>query len=341
MKTFGFALIGCGGIANIHKEAIKNITNAKLVGVFDANQSKAISFAKENEARAYLSLEELLHDPMVDIVNICTPSGLHAQYIIEAAKAKKNIVVEKPMVIKEEEIREVQRVIKENGVKIEVVSQLRFTESIRRIKEAIDNNELGNIKNVNYIMNYYRDEEYYSSSGWRGTWKMDGGGALMNQGIHGIDLIQYLVGDVASLDAKCETVMHHIEVEDSALINLTFKNGATGYYNCNTISKPGYPRRIEFIGEKGRIILEEDTIIEWNVNYKSDITSNESKLETSKNFLALPYEYHKLQFEDLIDSIINNRKPIVDEYEGAKAVRIILAAYQSSREKKRVILNEN
>ena len=214
MKKYGFALIGCGAIAGIHSQAIKEMSQAELVGVYDTFSESAERFAKEKNCKAFESMEALLSDSGVDIVCICTPSGLHAELAMRVAKAKKHIVVEKPMAITKESLAELIEVIRENQVKCAVIAQLRFTSAVQKIKKAIADEKLGTIRTVDFTMRYLRTQEYYDKGAWRGTWAMDGGGALMNQGIHGIDLVQYLVGGVASVYAQCRTLARNIEVRD-------------------------------------------------------------------------------------------------------------------------------
>ena len=331
MKNYKFALIGCGAIARLHAQAIGEIDYAEIVAVYDFSYEYAQKFAEEHSCKAYKTLEELLNDKDIDIVNICTPSGLHSGQLKAVAQAKKHIVVEKPMAITKAQLEESIKTVEENKVKVAVISQLRFTPAIDKAKKAIENGDLGKIYIANLKMNYYRSPEYYKQGGWRGTWEMDGGGALMNQGIHGIDIIQYLVGEVESVYAQCRTLKHDIEVEDTANILVEYKSGAIGTIQGSTVCKPGYPRSIEIIGENGSIVLEEDTIKRW------DIEGSDVKYEQKTGHLGcsspmnISYQYHKLQFMDLIKAIEEDKNPLVDVYKGKKAVDIILAAYESSK----------
>ncbi len=339
MKEYGFALIGCGAIARLHVQAIQHIDNAKLVGVFDFKQEFAEKFAKENNCVAFTTLEELLAHKEISIVNICTPSGLHAEQIVRVANAKKHIIVEKPMAITDEQLSQAIAAIHKNNVKIEVVSQLRFVPSIKIIKETIEKGLLGKIYIADFKMKYYRSPEYYKASGWRGTWAMDGGGALMNQGIHGIDLVQYLMGGVKSVYAECGTLARDIEVEDTANLLVEYKNGAMGVIQGTTVAKPGYAREIEIHGEKGTIVAKEDIIEVWDVEGTEKPDCCESCFNSGANPMDFSCKYHSLQFSDLIAAIENDAVPIVDEHEGRKPVDIILAAYESSKTGKKIVLN--
>lgn len=334
----GFGLIGCGAIARLHAKAIAGIEKAKLIGVYDYSYEYAEKFAKEFGCKAYESLETLLANSDIDIVNICTPSGLHAEQTILAAKAKKHVIVEKPMAITKEQLDGAISAIRENGIKAEVITQLRFTPAIRKLKQAIDEGRLGKILLADFNMKYYRSPEYYKQGGWRGTWKMDGGGALMNQGIHGIDLVQYLVGGVKSVYAQCRTLDREIEVEDTANILVEYTNGAMGVIQSTTVATPGRPRQITVCGTKGSVVVKEDVIEHWDIAGEEESERTESDFHSGADPMAFTEYYHKMQFIDLINAIDENRKPMVDENDGRKPVDIILAAYESSRTGKKIEL---
>ena len=338
VNTHKFAIVGCGAIARLHAKAIQAIEGVTLVGVYDYLYTYAENFAKEFSCKAYKTLEELLANPEIEVVNICTPSGRHAEQVIAAAEAKKHIIVEKPMAITKEQLDKVVAVIQKNGVKAEIVTQLRFTPSVRKLKKAIEDGRLGKILLADCSMKYYRSPEYYKQGGWRGSWEMDGGGALMNQGIHGIDLIQYLVGGVKSVYAQCNTLARDIEVEDTANILVEYQNGAMGVIQSTTVANPGRPRRITICGTKGTVVIKEDIIERWDVEGDKECIIQESAFSFETSPIAFSEEYHKLQIMDLIEAIEQNRAPLVDEAEGRKPVDIILAAYESNREDKKVYL---
>jgi predicted dehydrogenase len=336
MKEYGFAIIGCGAIARMHVLAVNDIENAKLVGVYDNFFESAEKFASEWKCKAYKSIEELLNDGSVDVVNICTPSGLHASLAVQVANAKKNIVVEKPLAITKEQTDQVVSAVKSNGVKCEVVAQLRFTEAVQKLKKIIDDGKLGKIYTVDYTMKYYRSQEYYDKGAWRGTWEMDGGGVLMNQGIHGIDLVQYLVGGIEKVYADCRTLARNIEVEDTANVLVEYTCGAVGTIRATTIAEPGFPREIEIIGEKGSVVLKEDVIERLDIQGEEQISGANTNLCAGSDPMAIPYKYHKLQIMDLISAMEKNGVPLVNEDEGRKPVDIILSIYKSNKEGKKV-----
>ena len=339
MNKFGFGIVGCGVISKWHAAAILQLDNAELKGVFDNYKPGAENFAKEYNCTIFDTYEDMLKSKDIDVVCICTPSGLHAPLAIKAAEYKKNIVVEKPVAINKEQISMLINAVEENKVKMAVISQLRFTDAVKKIKDAIDDGVLGEILSADVYMKYYRSPEYYSSSSWRGTWNMDGGGALMNQGIHGIDILQYLAGKVISVTAVCKTLAREIEVEDIANVLLEFENGAVGVIQGTTCVEPGYPRIIQISGTKGTIELTEDVITKWDIKDKNvELKQESGKFKSFSDPTALDMSSHVAQIRDLTEAIIENRSPVVDIYEGRKPVDIILAAYESDEKECKVYL---
>lgn len=342
MKKYGFGILGCGVISKWHAEAIKSINSAVLVGVYDNNIDNAKKLSAEFDCKVFNSLEDMLNNPEIDVINICLPSGLHAEMAVKIANAKKHFVVEKPMAITKKQIEDIITACEKNNVIGTVISQLRFSENIRKVKQAIDNGELGKILLGDIYMKYYRSPEYYNSAGWRGTWEMDGGGALMNQGIHGIDALQYLVGPVKSVYGTCKTLARDIDVEDTAILVVEYENGAIGTIQGTTSVNPGYPRKIEISGTKGTIVLTEDNITRWDIEGSENeiIINNELNSSSFNNPTGgFTSERHRMQIKDLIDALNGGRKPLVDIYEGKKPVEIILAGYESSKTGKPVNIN--
>ena len=332
-KKYGFGLIGCGIISKWHADSIAKIEDATIIGAVDTKKENAEKFANNYSCRVFSSIDEMLACDEIDIVCICTPSGLHAPMAVKVANAGKHFVVEKPMAITKQQMKDMIDACEKNGVKGAVISQNRFSDHIQTVKKAIENGELGDILLGDVYMKFFRSAEYYASAGWRGTWKMDGGGALMNQGIHGIDLLQYLVGPVKSVMGMCRTLVHDIEVEDTANVLVQFENGAIGTIQGATSIEPGYPIRIEISGTKGTVIIGCDEIIKWDVDGESLEVKNEGE-EKTKNYqipTAFSIDKHAMQIKDLIDAIKEDRRPLVDIYEGKRPVDIILGAYESSR----------
>jgi UDP-N-acetyl-2-amino-2-deoxyglucuronate dehydrogenase len=340
-SPFGFGLIGCGMISNSHAQAILADKSACLVGVTDPVVDARSAFAAKYGVRVFGSVEEMLACPEVHAVCICTPSGLHAPLAIKAASAGKHVVVEKPMAISLKEADDLIAISARNGVKVEVISQLRFTPAVRALKAAVDGGLLGRMLSGDITMKYLRTQEYYDKGGWRGTWAMDGGGALMNQGIHGIDLLQYIMGPVKGIFGYARTLSRRIEVEDTASGVVEFQSGALGIIQATTSVVPGYPRRLSVHGEKGSIILEEDSVLSWDVGDTrppDGVPIGPSRGTSFHDPTAVGMEGHKRQIADLIEAVRTGRRPFIDAEEGRKPVQIILALYESSRTRREVLL---
>lgn len=343
MKTdkIRFGIIGCGMIAGWHANAIKALEGAELVGVTDTYPEGARSFAQKYEAGVFDTPELLLACKEIDIVCICTPSGLHAPQAIMAANAGKHIIVEKPMALNLAEVDQVIKAVEKNNVKMSIISQLRFTPAVKKLKEAVDSGLLGRVVMGDIFMKFYRSQEYYDKGGWRGTWAMDGGGALMNQGIHGIDLLRYVMGPVKTVYANTRTLARKIEVEDTAAAVVEFESGALGVIQGTTSIYPGYPRRMEICGDRGSIVLEEDSIVRWDVEGQKlpeGISLQRTASGASSNPSAFGNEGHIVQFHDMAEAVYHDRKPMVDVYEGRKPIEIIMAIYESSKTGKPVAL---
>lgn len=336
-----FGIIGCGVISNWHAQAIGEIEGAVLRGVTDVFEPARIAFAEKYGVTAYDSAEALLADPEIDVVCICTPSGLHAPLAIAAANAGKNIVVEKPMALTHEEIKNVLDACEKNGVKMSVISQLRFSKAVNALKNAIESGDMGKIVLADLSMKFFRSQEYYDKGGWRGTWKMDGGGALMNQGIHGIDILQYVMGPVKSVSAITRTLARNIEVEDTAVAVLEFENGALGQIVGTTSIYPGSARTLEICGDHGTIVLTEDSITTWEIEGKerpADIVLGGRDSDTSSDPTNFSISGHVRQLTDVVAAIRENRLPSINQFDGKLPVEIILAIYESSKTGKVVTL---
>lgn len=340
-KKLGFGIIGCGMISKWHAQAIAADDRAVLIGVTDYSCDSAGKAADAYGCKVFQTVDDMLACADIDVVCICTPSGLHAPMAIRAAEAGKHIVVEKPMAITEQQIRDMIEACEANNVKVCVISQLRFSTVMQFVKKTIQEGALGRMISGDVYMKYYRSAEYYQSGGWRGTIAMDGGGALMNQGIHGIDLLQYLMGPVKSVSCMARTLVHDIEVEDTANILVEYESGAIGVIQGTTSVNPGYPRRLSLHGSKGSVVIQEDTVIEWDVEdypLPEELKGQNSKYNGAQDPGAFATEYHELQISDMITAILENGAPLVDMYEGKKAVEIILAAYKASESGKEELL---
>ncbi len=340
-QTIRFGIVGCGAIGHWHAKALQSLPDAVLVGAADGVPARAVEFGTTYGVRAFATPEALFASPDVDVACICTPSGLHAPLAIQALEAGKHVVVEKPMALTLVDADRVLEAGRRNGRLIAVISQLRFSPAVRRLKEAVDQGRLGRLVMADLVMEYHRTQEYYDLGGWRGTWAMDGGGALMNQGIHGIDLLQYVMGPVKSVSARIATLVRRIEVEDTAAVVVEFENGALATVQATTSVYPGYPRRLGIHGDRGSIVLEEDTLVAWDLLDPGEgpapvLGHTQSKASSDPG--AVGTEGHIRQLGDFADAVRTGGRPLVDGVEGRKAVEIILAAYESSKEGRPVLL---
>ena len=263
MKIWRIGIIGAGNIAAFHAKAVLSLENAALAGICGTNTDKVKSLATEYKCKIYDNVTEMLQDQDVDIVVIATPSGAHMEPAIEAAEYKKHVLCEKPLEINLERIDRMIEAHEKHGTRLGGIFNYRFNDAVRVLKGAVDAGRFGTITNASVYVPWWRSDEYYNSS-WRGTWKLDGGGALMNQSIHMIDMLQYMVGPVDSLQAYSATLGHpQIEVEDTSVAILKFKNKALGMIYGSTASYPGQFRRIEITGTKGTAIMEENSLKVW------------------------------------------------------------------------------
>mgnify|MGYP001638261755 CR=1 FL=1 len=335
----GFGIIGCGMISKFHAQALAAIDGARLAGVFDPTPASMARAARDYGVRAFESMEAMLSCPEIDAVCVLTPNGLHAPIALQALAAGKHVVVEKPMAITMEDADRLVAASEAAGLQFCVISQLRFSPAVQAVKRAVEAGELGRIVSASLSMKYYRDDSYYVNSGWHGTWAMDGGGALMNQGIHGVDLLQYLAGPVRRLSAVCKTQTRPIETEDSAVAILEFESGAVGTLEASTACRPGYPRRLEICGDRGGVTLEEEDILRWDLPCpKPDLTAHAGA--ASSDPTAIDARGHERQLRNMVSAIQSGERLLVDAREGRKPVQIILSVYESAKTHSPVTLSQ-
>lgn len=338
MKT-GFGIVGCGMISRFHAKAIADIRGAKVVACFDNFTSAADKYAAELGCKAYHNLDDMLADPDVNIVTVCTPSGAHRDPAVAAARAGKHVVVEKPLEVTLKRCDQIINACRENKVKLCTIFPSRFSAANLAMKEAIVSGRFGKLTMGDSYVKWWRSQAYYDSGGWRGTFALDGGGAFMNQGIHNVDLLSWFMGDVVEVAAFTATLAHErIEVEDTGAATLRFANGAIGVLEATTSAFPGLLKRTEIHGTTGSAIVEQDTIKLWEFAKPSakDKTVREKLMAIQANTggasdpSAIDYSGHRNQLKDFIRAIETGTAPAVDGEEGRKAVELILAIYKSS-----------
>jgi predicted dehydrogenase len=262
---------------------------------------------------------------------------LHAKFAVEALKAGKHVIVEKPLALNLDDCRKIIEAEKKSGKICAVISQMRYDDTVRFVKAAIDDGHLGDMLAGSVYMKYYRKPEYYGNSSWRGTWAMDGGGALMNQGIHGIDLLLYFLGEAKAVMGCVKTLAHKIEVEDTAAAIVEFNSGAIGVIEAATSIKPGYPRMFELCGKKGAVGMQETAITKWDIDIKGPVSPTEVR-SGHNNHTNIEAEGHKRQFEELVNAICTNGKLSYNASDASKTVELICAIYESSKTGKRIEL---
>ena len=326
-KTLKFGILGTGMVSDFHAMSINKIENAELVGVCDINRERAEAFVEKYGGKIYTDFEEMLASD-IDAVCICTPSGFHAEQAILAAQYGKNIVVEKPLATT---TRDIDRIIDEcdkNSVKLTVISQFRFSPDIQRAKEIVDSGVLGKLVMCDLYMKYWRDPSYYASSNWRGTKKLDGGAALINQGFHGVGLFLYIVGDATVRASVAKASFHDIEAEDTAVAMLDFDNGAVGVIEASTCAYPGFGRRMEILGTNGHLILTEATIEKLVVGKETLIDNSVISTTTASDPMAMPYENHIAQLRNFIDAVNGDGEIFVTALESRRALKVIEDVYK-------------
>lgn len=336
----GFGIVGCGMIAGFHAKAVTDIRGAKVVAAFDQVPAAVERFASQAGCTGYDKLADMLADESVDVVTICTPSGAHLEPAIAAAKAGKHVIVEKPLEITPARCNKIIKACEDNGVVLSTIFPSRFHESSQLMKKAIEKGRFGRLTMGDAYVKWYRTQEYYDSGAWRGTWKLDGGGALMNQAIHSVDLLVWLMGPVVSVTARTATLAHeNIEVEDVAVANLEFENGALGVIEATTAAYPGYLKRIEIHGSAGSAVLEEEDIKAWDFakETKADKELKKRMLGKTKTGggaadpSAIGHHGHTQQFKDVLKAIKSGGTPAVDGREGLRSVEVIAAIYKSAK----------
>ena len=335
-EAVGWGIIGCGVIGPYHASSIKDTSAAQLVACCDVIPERARKLAQGYGPgiKAYATIDELLADPAVQAVSICTPSGMHAEHVVAAAEAGKHILCEKPLDITLCAIDTAIAAAKANNVKLAGVFQRRTYPSSKRVREAVRSGKLGKLVLGDAYQKYFRSHDYYASGAWRATWELDGGGCLMNQGVHGIDLLLYLMGPIKRLSAYARRLVRNIAVEDTAVAIVEFENGAVGVIEGTTSVTPGYDCKIEISGDNGTIVLHGDNIEHWDIPGEEGQAegSAEGKGTAADPTAGLSNTGHVHHVEDLCAAIKEDREPEIPGSEARRAVEVIKAIYLSSRE---------
>lgn len=346
VEPLRFGIMGCGVIGPTHAAAIASLPEARLVAVADAVPERARALAEKYGVKAYSSLREMLDNEALDVVNVCTPSGQHGEHACAAMRSGRNVIVEKPMEITTKKLDEMLRVQQEMGVKLSVISQHRFDPATVQVHAQVEAGELGRLVLGNAHIPWWRSQAYYDSGAWRGTWALDGGGVLMNQAIHSIDLLQWLMGEVSTVYAYTDTLVHRMETEDVAAAVLRFESGALGTIAATTGAYPGLATRIEVFGDRGSAVIADDKLAFLHLAREDREEIGAYGLNAAeppepagtgggggaaRDPSALSVSTHALQIADMIRAIRDDGTPLVDGHAGRRPVDIILAIYESAR----------
>ncbi len=339
MDRVGFAIIGLGSISEVHARAISMLKNGYLRGVYSRSLEKGMEFSsRHGDPVVYSDIEYLLEDEGVDVAVITTPSSLHMDYALEALKRGKSVIVEKPLEINEERGQAIIDTAEREGAFLTVIFQSRFMEAVNLLKRAIEEGRFGKIALVETSVDWNRSSSYYQSAPWRGTLSMDGGGVMMNQTIHTIDMMLYLLGPWKSAFSMKKNIIHKIEGEDTEVSVVEFENGALGVISATTAIYPENPRKLSIYGENGSVTIEDDFVSKWVFKDQKDYDSIALSLKRNgdERELKSKEEYFKMIYEDFIKAIETGRDPRVAPRSALEPIKLIKALYKSADEGKSV-----
>lgn len=333
MNEVRYAIVGAGVIGPTHANALAQIKGVKLVAVCDKELDRAEKLAAKYGARAVADLADIINAKDIDAVSVCTPSGLHGDMAIALLQAGKHVVSEKPMDITVEKCNAMIAAWEKTDRKFTVIFQNRWAPDMQKTKRLVEAGRFGTLAMANAMVPWYRTQEYYDTGGWRGTWQWDGGGALMNQSIHTIDLVQWLAGPVVEVSAHYAVRCHKIETEDVAVAALKFKNGALGTIIGTTCAWPGFPVKVELFGSNGTAIVENGKFHTLRFMDEPEGQAGGTAAADAGGAAdptSIGLKGHAAQLQDFIEAIQQDRMPAVDPREGKRAVAIIRAIYESS-----------
>lgn len=334
--NYKLGLVGCGTISGTHAKAIAETQEGTLVAAHSRTESKLEEFCDEYGLRGYTDYQQFLSEADIDTVVICTPSGTHLDYGKQAAQAGKNVIVEKPIEVRLERAQALVDSCEEQGVQLAVIYQNRFIEDVRNMKEVLASGKMGDPVMVDASVKWFRDQEYYDSGGWRGTLDLDGGGAVINQAIHTVDLMLWMCGEVESLQAYKGTLTHEgIEGEDNAVAALKFSSGAMGVFHASTSVVPAQDRRIEVHAQHGTALLKGDRLSITGID--SDFNPENNNDEKSgagadDPMAGMSYRNHQKQYDQILTAFREGTEPVVSGRESLKSLAFVEALYKSSEQ---------
>lgn len=330
-EPVGFAVIGAGLVGPRHAHFVTEAQGAKLRVVCDLREDRGRPVALQNDATWVADYREVMRRDDVQVVTICLPTALHLEVATAAAEAGKHVLVEKPIELTIERAAALVDVCKRNGVKLGAVFNRRFVYGTRRTHAAVQGGELGKMLVADMRFKAWRPPEYYSESGWRGTWDKEGGGALINQGIHGVDLMTWIAGPIKRVQGYARHLRHDIEADDTTIAVVEYASGALGIIQCTTSVYPKQPDRIEFHGERGTIRLEEYKIVGWDLDNGSEPgapTAEEQMLPGADKDTSVG---HFLQVQDMADAVREGRDPVIRGEDVLHSLAVVQAIYEAER----------
>ena len=357
----GAAVIGLGrGMS--HVRCYSQAENCDLIAICDINEEKAKKVAEEFGIDYYTDYKEMIKREDIDLISVVTPSGMHCEMADVIAEAGKNCLVEKPIDITLPPIDKTVALFDEKGLKLGCIFQNRLEDAIQMTKNAVADGSIGDVIVCNVMIKWHRNDAYYAANGgWRGTWAWDGGGSLMNQSVHTIDIMQWLVGDVESVFGKTQVVSHKIETEDIGCALVKFKNGAYGTITGSTATYPGFGTVIEIHGTKGGVCVKDNQIVSWKIDRSEGPAADREEQAARAAAIAAEEEVMIaktkkaqtgaasdpnaisnnttfFQVQDMVNAVKDNRQPIIRGEEGRKAVELILAIYESNKTGKEIFI---
>ncbi|MFH1567770.1 MAG: Gfo/Idh/MocA family oxidoreductase [Gemmatimonadota bacterium] len=335
-RPVGFAVVGCGVVADYHIGAIAATAGARLVAVTDLVAERARQTGEKHGVAWYTGHEEMLRSAEVDVVCICTPSGIRLPIATDAAAAGKHLVIEKPLDVTLEKADRIIAAAAAAGVQLMCIFQLRYGQAVQQARAAVQSGQLGRVTLGDAYIKWFRPQSYYDSAAWRGTWAMEGGGALMTQGIHTVDLLRWIMGPVKRVHARMGALVHQIEVEDTLVATLEYESGALGVVEATTASHPGMPARLEFSGSRGTIVVEADRIASWQVEGQASpvaagAAAASGVAQAASDSKTFGTEGHKAQIGEMVQVVRGHGRPQIDGPEGRATLELIVALYESAR----------
>jgi len=337
-NKIGYAVLGLG-VGKAHVEAALKYDKCELVAVCDIVPEKLKAVTdKHPEVTGYADFDDLIKDERIDVISVCLPSAMHAEYAIRAMEAGKHVLIEKPMDITSEAVLKIEEARRRTGMKVGGIYQNRNNAVMKPLKAAIDSGKLGKLFLGTFAVKWLREPSYYEGAlSWHGTWAVDGGGSLINQAVHTLDIMQWLMGKPVSVTSRMSVNNHNIESEDLTASIFTFENGATATFVSTTCCYPGLSTDIQVYGTEGSVEIDGDSLKLWKLRGE-DERDEEDMLDRygRGNRVACAYEPgskygHATQVEDMVDAIIEDRDPQITPEEAIKAVKLIEAVYTSAR----------